>query len=194
MLWVIFVYIIISFITDLIFFNLKKTSNPNIQLTIYSIFTISEYCFFTYFIFRNLASALFKKIILFISVVFIISALITYFKTIGKQDFDDFSSSLEAILLIIFSLVFFFEQISSQSADFLYEKYSFWIITGILLYFAGSLFLFVLGNSLSKQEINVYWDITYFANVMKNIFFAIAFFIEKQKMPTTPMRKPFNIQ
>ncbi len=193
-LWVIFVYVITSFLTDLIVLTLTNSSNKNIQLTIYSAFTISEYCFFSYFIYRNLGNTLLKKAILIASVGFILSAIITYFKTFGKQDFDDFASSLEAILLIIFCLAYFFEQISSQPAVFLHEKYSFWIITAILLYFAGSLFLFVLGNSLSKQEIKVYWDITYGANVIKNILFALAFIIKKGESPDTPIRKPYNIR
>ncbi len=193
-LWVIFVYVIFSFSTDLSILTINYKVFPNIRFTIYSIFTISEYCFFSYFVYKSLDSLLFKKAIIFLSIAFFLSATITYFRTLGKQEFDDFTTSVEGILLILYCLSFFFEQISSQSAVFLYEKYSFWIITGILLYFAGSLFLFVLGNSLSKQEIKVYWDITYVANVIKNILFALAFFMKKEDSPNTPMRKPYSIR
>jgi hypothetical protein len=60
---------------------------------------------------------------------------------------------------------------------FIYTKPAFWIILGIVLYLAGSFFVYLFASYLSRDELTRFWIITNIFSILKNIFFAIAVYI-----------------
>jgi hypothetical protein len=99
---------------------------------------------------------------------------------------------VESILIIILCLIYLYEQIDKPQNYFIYSSPNFWVILGFLSYMAGTLFLFIISNSLPWSERLKFWVINNICNIFKNILFSIAFLINyfNYKYPT--IDKPYD--
>jgi hypothetical protein len=46
-----------------------------------------------------------------------------------------------------------------------------------MLYLGSSFFIYILANHISQQQRDSFWIITYIAEILKNIFFAVALIV-----------------
>lgn len=92
-----------------------------------------------------------------------------------KKNFDSFSASIEAIVIIVLSILFFYEKISDDHPTFIYNTSYFWIVFAFMIYMAGTLFLFIV----SDNENDKYWFINNFFNIITNLLFCIAFLVQR---------------
>lgn len=69
---------------------------------------------------------------------------------------------------------------------FIYSRYSFWIVLGIMLYLAGSFFIYIYSSQLPTKEIAKYWIFTNIFSILKNVFFAIAIFVNASQSVKKP--------
>jgi hypothetical protein len=76
---------------------------------------------------------------------------------------------------------------------FVYNKPSFWIVTGIMIYLAGSFFIYVFANQVEKAVLNQFWFLTNVLYVVKNLLFALGIFIhvKQLKNPTPQKLRPY---
>ena len=177
--WVIFVYSILSFFADTAF---KIPSIKHYSFYVLSALTIIEYSLFSYFLYRSYIEKKFKIILIICSLLFYVIAIINILYK-RSTSFDSLPSSLEASLLILFSIFFLYEQIKDPSIFYVYNSKKFWIIIAFLLYFSSILFLFIYGASLTRQQYNNYWRINNIFDTLKNLLFTIAFAMKKNKQP-----------
>jgi hypothetical protein len=191
--FILFIYVIISFATDFILSSLNKKLHPSSLFTVLSLFTILEYFFFTLFIYLVIKRAIFRRLFAALSIIFIIFSLIHYWLNVGKQNFDSLPASVESILIVFFCILYLFEQINTPEVVLVYESYKFWIIIGFLIYLAGGLSLYILAANLTDEEMNSYWKINYAFNMVKNLLFAIAFAMKKENLNTHSLYKSYNI-
>ncbi len=171
--WVIFIYVILSFAADILLLRLKVY-----RTYFYGFFTLVEYTIFSYFIYLSYKRKLFKRLLIWFYPVFCVILVYSILhKYITNYNFDYLSSSLEAILIIIYSIVFFYEQLQNPEVYFFYTSKSFWIIIAILIYMSATLFLFISTSILlsDSPQTKTLWFINNAANIIKNILFAIAF-------------------
>jgi len=75
---------------------------------------------------------------------------------------------------------------------FIYQEPPFWFVVGFIIYFSGTLFLFIQASNLDRDSREDFWIINYFLNITKNILFAIAFSTEKNKKLQYPHDNPFD--
>jgi hypothetical protein len=189
MLWVIFLYCLISIGTDNIYHYL--TSRIYIFYT-YSSFTIVEYTFFALFLYFALKEKAFKYILLGCSLLFYIIA-IHNLVTIKTERFDSFSASVEDILLIIYAIFFLYEQITAPDTFYVYYTKKFWIVIGLLIYFSATLFLFIYAATFTDaQQRTSYWSINNFSDIIKNLLFSISFTMKADKKQPYPMETLYN--
>ncbi len=64
---------------------------------------------------------------------------------------------------------------------------------GILLYLSGSFFIYIFANQIDKNELGKYWIITNIASIIKNIFFAIAIYIQANQSLKKSSKKNYNL-
>lgn len=140
---------------------------------IYTSFTFIEYFSFTAFIYSFIKSTVFKKVILFSSAAFtlFLPVYFTYFEQ--AVSIDSIPIGLETLFILFFCSYYFYEQMNDLENHYIYNRYHFWIIIGILLYLAGSFFIYIFANHVDKQTRSQFWFLTYFFYVVKNLFFLI---------------------
>jgi hypothetical protein len=159
-----------------------KYVNVNItwRLYIWSTFTFIEYLTFTYIIWSTLKNPLVKRLIVYISALFIVFTtlynIVTNFKSI-----DSIPIGIETILILLFSFYYLYEQMNNTVNLFIYSTYKFWIIIGFMIYLAGSFFIYILASAMEQVLLNQYWLLTNAFYAIMIILFSIAFFVFNKK-------------
>jgi len=159
-------------------FNLNITGRW--YLYIWSTFTLLEYLAFSYFLWCNIKSRNFKLFIIVTSILFLIFTT-TYNIITNFQNIDSIPIGIEAIIIFIYSFYFLYEQMNDTSQLFIYNKFQFWIVLGILIYLAGSFFIFIFASRMTKKMLDYYWQVTNCFYALMNVMFIIGFYNKVRK-------------
>lgn len=165
----------------------------NAQKIIYPLFTFFEFFFFAAIFYKIVESKIFKKLIVFIGIFFIIFLFI-YHLTAKITTIDSIPIGIETILILIFSFYYLYERMQNASNLFVYSLYSFWLTLGMMLYLSASFFIYIFITYLkSNNEVDFYWMFTNIFSILKNIFFTIAIIINaKQSSNKTLPKQQFT--
>ena len=145
-------------------------------------YTFLEYAVFTYIFWYNIRNKIFRNFIILVSVLFIFFQIF-YVTTTTLNKLDSIPIGIETIFIFIFIFYFFYEYSKNIKDSFIYNHYCFWISVGILIYLGGSFFFYILINQLDSSQIETFGNLTYIAEIIKNLLFAISLFFYK-KFPT----------
>jgi hypothetical protein len=109
--------------------------------------------------------------------------------TIYVQSFFEYQTLMwviTAIIMIIYSISYFFYSFSTISAGNIFSYTFIWINIGVMIYFCLNLFLFVMGSHvLTKLEPQVgalIWSSHNVNNILKNVLFAIGIYFYRRKI------------
>jgi len=167
-LWLLVVYCV----SDSLCNRIVKYTSYQVDYYVYGLFTLIEYCVFTLFLLKNLQKKVFKKIIIYISVGFIVFN-IYYTISSNHRGLDSIPIGIETILIFVYCFYYLYTQMSELEDVFIYSKYQFWIIIGFMVYLGGSFFIYILFNIVERKILLEYWFLTYIFYMIKNVLFAI---------------------
>lgn len=85
-------------------------------------------------------------------VIFVAFAIINMVYLQHLTEFNTYARGLEGLLTIVLTLMCFYKMLTELEAKSPDQHPVFWINTGYLFYFAGSLFLFILSNVVLKEN------------------------------------------
>jgi hypothetical protein len=66
--------------------------------------------------------------------------------------------------------------------QFIYNKFPFWVITGMLIYLAGSFFIYVFAAQVDKAILEEYWFLTNAFYFLKNILIGFGLIVMTRKI------------
>jgi hypothetical protein len=141
-LWFLAFYLFYSMLTDLV---LNKLSLKFFDSEIYSyrLFTIIEFIVLSAYLFKELNTVKFRLFIKISSLVF--GAFVLFDIMTGTlNEFDSIPTGVESILILCSSLLVLYERIIKNEE---YNVSSIWISVGLVLFFSGTFFLFILSES-----------------------------------------------
>ena len=161
----------------------KGFITPSLSNTLFSLFTIVEFCCFSlFFYFTLLPHPRLRKAILVFIVLFSVFCVLNLLLGFNRNDnLDTIPVTFQAIFIMSLCVIYFFEQIRNPNSLFIYSTSEFWVVTGILVYLAGTFFIFIYSANLTQEELNRYWPINYIFNALKNILFGLAIYIHGRK-------------
>ena len=187
-IWIILVYSIYNYLTDIGLLYLNH--NPS-RIFLYSSFTFFEYSLFTSILYLVIKNKKFKKFIIIASILFS-TFIVSYNLSVKIKFLDSIPIGVEAILILIFSFYYLYEQMQDTDNLFVYSRYPFWIVLGMMLYLAGSFFIYIYTSQLPASQIARYWIFTNVFSILKNIFFSLAIIIYKSQVTKKNIRQ-FNL-
>ncbi len=91
--------------------------------------------------------------------------------------YDNYTSSLSSVLLIAMG-VFKLVELLRENKDSIFQKSQFWISSGIVVYYVGTMPLFSLANVLLRrplEEFANYWTINWALMIVVNLMYSKAF-------------------
>jgi hypothetical protein len=170
-LYFLIAYSFAEFVVNFIAYYANK-----IPIFLYPLFTIIEYSLFASLLFLLIKQETVKKLIIFFTVIFLVFAIGYYF-TIKINGLDTIPIGIESILILAYSFFFLYEQMQFDSQELIYNRFSFWIIAGIMLYLGGSSFIYLFANQVDKKTMHIFWTFQNGFAILKNFLFVISIYI-----------------
>jgi hypothetical protein len=206
--WIDFYFEILSLLSS-IFFYIKKRNNlllyfiPFLFLTviieyiggwflsqgvrnywIFNVFTTIEFIFYSFLFYLHFRKKSLKKIVIVTMLVFICAVIINLLFIQGfTKTFHTYTFLLGSFFIVVFCCFFFYESVLPDKIDQQLSKQPFfWICSGLLIYYLGSviinaLFEYLRNNDLGAEGRRIYGTINHTLNVILYSSFCIAFFL-----------------
>ncbi len=142
------------------------------------IFTVVEYVSFALFIRANLEDKRRKNITLLSISLLVVVAFVDYVVNPINQ-FDSLPSGVAAILGITLCVYCLFLLIKESTTIFLYQIPFFWFLSGVFIFYSGTLFLFLLSkqNLENPSFTSTFIIINSAFLILRNILFSVGFAI-----------------
>jgi hypothetical protein len=153
------------------------------KYALYNIFFTIEFIFYAFIFFLHLNNKTFKKIVLLFIPAFILAVLLNSFFIQGVNKTLAYTSLIGSFFVVLFCCLFFYESILPDQIDqHLSKQPFFWICSGLLIFYLGSviinaLFEYLISNDLQEQGKRIYSIITHSLNVILYSTFCIAFYL-----------------
>lgn len=176
--WLVFV----SFVFDIAGRILWWNKIPNLFVgNVYAIVEFAIISFIYKFEFKNFIPQYWLEAVVGISLIFFLYNLFW-----GQGFFfnNTLSKTVESVLLILFSLLYFHKTIKELQIAQLEATPMFWFNSGVLLYFSGSLFIFIFSNYLLiySQELGIQiWAIHAFFMMLFYFTISIALWVNHKR-------------
>jgi hypothetical protein len=180
--WVIFFYCTASFLFDS--FIVATPWGLDHKLLLWNMYAISEFLILMYFFYLAVDNRIIKFLIVSFSLLYLIFFFLSY-----KSDNDQFNSMMSAIgsvILLVICLCSIFNALKPTAIPVSVITPSFLIIIGILFYVASTLFLYLIANRLSNKEMDAFWRINDYSNILTNIIFSSAFILYRFQHKNRP--------
>jgi hypothetical protein len=167
----------VLFFSLLIFWDYAKLQIPKEYKGYYQIlYTFLEYLVFSFIFWNNIKNKRFKKFIIIVSILFF-AFQIFFATTTSIKKLDSIPVGVETIFIFIYIFYFFYEFSKNTKDIFIYNHFCFWIAVGILIYLGGSFFFYILINELDDNQIHNFGNLTFIAEIIKNLLFAFSIFM-----------------
>lgn len=156
--------------------------SANIGVIFNSLYIPIEFIIISLFYYNARNSILYKKFIKYISVVFL-SLFSLKIVLDPILDFDSLINGIESIIIIAFSISFFYEHIKNPNSTFIDRDPYFWGVSAFFLFFSISFFVFLLRQSYWHNN-EFYYQYIYIhalSGILRNIICSVAFLIKPYK-------------
>lgn len=137
---------IVAFIADNIQFVYGNTELVSLYTP--RVYTFVEFLLISLFFLSNTSRHYFRATIIAMLFVFTVVAIADY-KINGLTQRDDMAIAVEAITLVLYSVATLYFIMKDAVYPNILATAQFWIISGILIYFGGNIFVFITSNYIS---------------------------------------------
>lgn len=179
------VLVVVSGLCDLVGFMLLRENQPTTVL--FNVYYASLFLLLTWFYYYNFVDTLHRVMIWVGLAVYVPSFFLVSMYVQGFSEYQTMMWLITAIIMIIYSIAYFFNSITTISGT-QYSAYGLiWVNIGVMIYFCMNSFLFVMANfvlsELDPETAKLIWSSHNINNIIKNILFAIGIFHCKRPMP-----------
>ncbi|MBD3637666.1 MAG: hypothetical protein HUJ25_09955 [Crocinitomicaceae bacterium] len=89
--------------------------------------------------------------------------------------FNGIERAIEGIIILVFCLGYYIKELTDIEEEDILKSWQFWMFTGFLTYFSGTLFLFLYGiKYMDEESFFSNWLIHTFLNLILNLLLAIS--------------------
>ncbi len=168
-----------------VFFELLATYSSLIpgfeafNLPLLHTFTFIHYLMILWVYQQHLANLFRPKLVPILAAVFLVMVVVNGIWGDGFTNFNPHARALQALLVLFFVLSYFYRTLREMKITQLERDPLFWVSTGLLLYFSGSLLIFIVSNSITTSPAIMFtvWGIHSLLNILLNIFLAISLWV-----------------
>lgn len=194
---VIFYFIPFLFLTVVVeFWGRRGHFQENFtKMAMYNIFTTIEFTFYSFLFYIHLKKTLLRRLVLIFIPFYLVAVTCNLLFVQGlNKTFHSYTFLLGSFFIVIFCCCFFYESVLPDKIDDQLSKQPFfWIASGLLIFYLGSviinaLFEYLSSNDLQQEGKNIYNAITRTLNVILYSAFCIAFYLcrDHKKISSSP--------
>jgi hypothetical protein len=145
------------------------------------LFIVISIIFFSAIYYHAFFNPVVKQAIIVLAIVALLIVIFNIIFIEGILDYPSFSSTVLSVLLICFSLAYFYQLLNRQEFIHIEKQGLFWINTGVLFYFSLNLFLFMLFKRIILAHQQDYFMIHVITNIIANILYSVGLLCKPQK-------------
>ena len=155
------------------------------SLFLIHLFDMMAAIFFTLIYRRAFYKPVFKKMTLILGATSLAAMIFNVIFIESIWSYPSISNTILSVLLIILSLVYFYELLNRQEFTYIEKQGMFWINSGVLFYYAITIFLFMLYNKMSITDRPNYYMMQSIMNIIANLIFSVGLLCKPQNQKTT---------
>lgn len=121
-----------------------------------------------------------QKLILISCIAFLVFSLVNLALWEDLNEFNSNQRYFAAIVILMYCFFYFIQVFVEATVVRIETEYIFWMSGSILLYTAGTFFLFILKNELDSQTYD-YWDLNCTLNIILNIGLTVSLWMGTRK-------------
>jgi hypothetical protein len=146
------------------------------NLPLFHLFVLLKLLFFGWVYVQAFKNVLLKRLVTVLTVLLGMFTVASSMLLESIWTFNSISATVESVFLIVLSLLMFGQLLLQHEVVFLDREPLFWLNSGVLLYFAGNLFVFMLQHTIagSAQKGYVYGIVHSGINILANLLYGIA--------------------
>ncbi len=181
-------FLLITLTVELVGFWLTKIGIKNYLL--YNVFTTLEFIFYSFLFSKHLKTTLFKKLTLGFMPFYATMVFLNLQFIQGYNSFHTYTFLLGSFFIVLFCCLFFYESVLPEHLDHpLAKQPFFWVCTGLLLFYMGSviinaLFEYLRSYDLQQEGKRIYGIINQSLNVVLYSAFIYAFILCRKNKKT----------
>lgn len=172
-LWTIGFYCLLNTVCNLI--QIFLGGSIMVEYISLALFTLIEGISFTYIFYLIIQNKSFKRLMGILTILFTITVIINY-SFDRRHTLDSLPIGVATVLVLVYSFYYMYEQTNIVDDTFIYSRYHFWIVIGIMIYLSGSFFIYILANYVNRTILDNFWFLTYAFYILKSIFFGIGIY------------------
>ena len=178
------VYCLVSVLSDIALPLVVSAGSPNNYPVIHLYIAISILLLGAMYIYAFF-NPLLKKAIFIIAALTLAFAIANMIFMEGILDYPSMSNTLLSIMVICFSLIYFYQLLTRQEFVHIEKQGLFWINAGMLFYFAINIFLFMLFKRILHEHQEGFYVINNITNIIANVLFTVGLLCKPQNQKVT---------
>jgi hypothetical protein len=141
------------------------------NLWLFHLYSYIEFGFISYIYFHLIRRRRVRLLILVMLGIFLILSLINLFGYEGIKEFNSIQRHIEGFILVLYCVDYLMELAHDKKRNSSWRNPYYMLTIGFLIYFTGTLYLFVFGNSIVQQPDDYYWLLhTFFHTILLAIY------------------------
>ncbi|WP_183562491.1 hypothetical protein [Mucilaginibacter sp. SP1R1] len=169
-------FLVSSFFDPLMWLLASSGSKNNMPLIHVNI--LVTVLFFTVIYYELFLKPVLKKVTIILSVITLIVMLAYNW---NFYEYPSVSSTASGILLIVLSLIYFYQLLNPLKFVDIEKQGLFWINAGVLFYSSVNIFLFMIFTQIPVEDRPNYYIINSVTNIIANILYSVGLFCKPQK-------------
>ena len=132
-------------------------------------------------IFYDLVKNWMRRAIVILVLIYLIFSLINISSWESLVEFNSNQRYVGGVAIIAMTLLYFNTLFVDAKIQRIEEDHYFWFSSILLIYTAGTLFLFILGKQVHTEDNYMYWDLHSVLNIILNIGFTLTLWMGTRK-------------
>lgn len=180
---ILYVLVVVTFVMEAAASIIRLQGIHN--LFVFHSYVYVEFSAITIIYFRLFDTFRWKLITVILYVFFIVFSILNIGYIEGIEVFNSNQRYVEGLMVILLCVTYFVQLMRRAEHRYLQSLPSFWLNSGFLIYFSGTLFLFMLGRELIEKDIGIFWEIHAVLNIGLNTVFVIALLKARKQFTET---------
>ncbi|HAL82079.1 MAG TPA: hypothetical protein DCO83_07470 [Mucilaginibacter sp.] len=173
-------YFVLSVLSDLVLEVSKRMGMVN-NLPVIHIYIALSILFFAAIYYYAFFKPAAKKATIVMAVLALLVVIFNMIFMEGIWDYPSLSNTVLSLLLICFSLAYFYQLLNRQEFIHIEKQGLFWINAGVLFYFSITIFLFMLFKRMIIAHQEGYYIINNITNIIANVLYSVGLLCKPQK-------------
>ncbi len=157
-----------------------KTVTTN-NLPVIHLFIVISIVFFAAIYYNAFFNQVLKKATIVLAAIALLIVIFNVIFIEGIWEYPSMSNTVLGVLVIFFSLAYFYQLLNRQEFIHIEKQGLFWINAGVLFYYSINLFLFMLLRKIIAAHLEDYFMIHIITNIIANILFTVGLLCKPQK-------------